>query len=226
MDFLKILRSLEELVYEILTWLLLYPRTLWRAVRDPLSMLERTTRELGKPPDSRFTDQVSPILFLLLSLLLSQAVGLALRVPPTVDERMRASPIFGSAQNLLLLRALLFASYPLTVAQGILRRQRVHVDRESLRAPFFAHCYVATPFVLAESIALSSARRPELAGTVVAVLLSCGALLWYVGSLTRVVERQLAVSRARASRTVLWLVGLATIVLGLGIIAAGLALYS
>lgn len=226
MDFLKILRSLEELVYEIVTWLLLYPRTLWRSIRHPVSMLAGTARELERPPDSRFLDQVSPVLFLLLSLLLAQAVGLALRVQMPEDERVRASPVFGSAQNLLLFRALLFASYPLTIAQGVLRRQGTRIDRETLRAPFFAHCYLATPFVLVASVASSVARRPEAGAIAASVVLACAALLWYGATLTRVVQAALSVGQGRAALTVLRLLLLATVVLALGIGASAFALAS
>ena len=38
MDFVKILRAFEEFLYEVLTWLLFYPRTLWRVTRRPLEM--------------------------------------------------------------------------------------------------------------------------------------------------------------------------------------------
>ena len=40
MDILRILRSLEEFLYEVMTWLVMYPRTLWRAVRNPVSIAD------------------------------------------------------------------------------------------------------------------------------------------------------------------------------------------
>ena len=39
MDFMRILRSLEEFLYEVMTWLVFYPRTMWRALRHPIEML-------------------------------------------------------------------------------------------------------------------------------------------------------------------------------------------
>jgi hypothetical protein len=38
MEFLKFIRSLEELLYEVMTWLLFYPRTLWRVLRHPIRL--------------------------------------------------------------------------------------------------------------------------------------------------------------------------------------------
>ena len=52
MDFIRILRSLEELLYEAMTWIVFYPRTLWRSIRSPIRMLQYAQRELGMLPTS------------------------------------------------------------------------------------------------------------------------------------------------------------------------------
>ena len=36
MNFLKLIQSLDELLYEIMSWLIFYPVTLWRALTRPL----------------------------------------------------------------------------------------------------------------------------------------------------------------------------------------------
>ena len=38
-DFLKILKSFEDFVYEALIWLVLLPKTLWRILRRPRQMV-------------------------------------------------------------------------------------------------------------------------------------------------------------------------------------------
>ena len=45
MDFFKLLRSLDELLFEILTWIIYYPRTLWMVVRRPLRMIDYSNHE-------------------------------------------------------------------------------------------------------------------------------------------------------------------------------------
>ena len=35
MDFLKIVKSIEELLYEVMAWLVFYPKTLWRVIAHP-----------------------------------------------------------------------------------------------------------------------------------------------------------------------------------------------
>ena len=47
MDFLRIIRLLEELLYEVMGWLVFYPRTLWRIVVDPVSMMRYSDRGAG-----------------------------------------------------------------------------------------------------------------------------------------------------------------------------------
>ena len=46
MPFLIFLKSFEVLLYEVMSWLVFYPRTMWRAVRHPLQMMERAEDEL------------------------------------------------------------------------------------------------------------------------------------------------------------------------------------
>lgn len=40
MDFMKIPKSLEEFLYEVMTWLVFYPRKMWLALRRPLVMMD------------------------------------------------------------------------------------------------------------------------------------------------------------------------------------------
>ncbi|MGL1102727.1 hypothetical protein ACSTLM_00775, partial [Vibrio parahaemolyticus] len=60
MPFLIFLKSFEVLLYEIMTWLVFYPRTLWRSARHPLRMMERADTELKLAPAEQFRDVVSP----------------------------------------------------------------------------------------------------------------------------------------------------------------------
>ena len=59
-----------------------------------------------------------------------------------------AQAILGSEQNLLILRSLLFAIFPLVAATTLVRRRALPLDRTTLRGPFFAQCYLAAPFAL------------------------------------------------------------------------------
>lgn len=65
MDLLKILRSFEEFIFEATSWLIFYPMTLWRVLRDPLAAMDYSDREQADSDERRYDDTLSPPLFLL-----------------------------------------------------------------------------------------------------------------------------------------------------------------
>jgi hypothetical protein len=203
MDFLRILRSLEEFLYEVMTWLIFYPRTMWRAVREPLTMLRYSDRELKDAPDEQFTETLSPPLFLMITILLSHLIEIASHsAEPLKPHTAFAREMMASDQNLLILRSILFAIYPLMFAMRRLSRQRSALTRDTLRAPFYAQCFIAAPAAFTLGIAAILGRSPHpwtaLAGLVLALL----AVGWYLGVETTWLHRQARISRWAAFRSV------------------------
>ena len=47
MDLIRLLRSLEEFLYELVGWLVFYPRTLWRVLVRPGGVAQYTRREFA-----------------------------------------------------------------------------------------------------------------------------------------------------------------------------------
>ncbi|RVT94053.1 hypothetical protein [Sphingomonas crocodyli] len=180
MDFMRILQSLEEFLYEVMTWLIFYPRTMWRSIRHPIQMLRYSDRELNDPLEDRFADTLSPPLFLMLTILLSHAVELASHtaLPPTHSPI--GKEIMASDQNLLILRSILFAIYPLMFALRRLQRQRAALNRETLRKPFFAQCFVAAPAAFAIGVGTIMARAHAHWIAIAGALLAIGAVVWYL----------------------------------------------
>lgn len=176
MDFLKILKSFEEFVYEALTWLVLLPRTLWRIVLAPRRMTAYAGAQIASQSETRFSEAISPPLLLILCVLLSHVVDLAVRHPAAgVDGT--SIPLLSSEQNLLLYRTIAFGVWSLAGALYMLVRTRRPVDRESLRAPFYEQCYLVAPFALVVSLSLTwmAVDRPwvlvaSLASVVVATV--------------------------------------------------------
>lgn len=208
MNILQIIQTLEELLYETITWLIFYPRTLWRCVTRPEALMAYTSEELRERPEERFTDLMSPPLFLLLSLLIAHGLERALGLRP--DELADAAGAVGrtivtSEQNLLLFRTFLFALFPLVTAVGVLRRKGLALDREALRGPFFQQCYFAAPFGLAVSSAgsLIRAQQEWLHGPGAA--LGIVAIGWYLWVQTRWVRRETGLGWVRAAAVSTWL---------------------
>ena len=65
MDLIRLLRSLEEFLYELVGWLVFYPRTLWRVLVRPGEVARYTRGEFAKDPEHRFADAISPVLMLI-----------------------------------------------------------------------------------------------------------------------------------------------------------------
>lgn len=137
MDFMKLLKSLEELLYELVAWLVFYPLTMWRSVITPLRMMRYADIELSDRLDDQYDDTLSPPLFLLITLLLSQGLSNAL---PSVYDTTQAARELGSGSNLLIARGVTFGIYPLCMAVTLLRSKALKITRNSLRPPFFSQC--------------------------------------------------------------------------------------
>jgi len=179
MDFLKILKSFEEFVYEALTWLVLLPRTLWRIVVSPRRMTGYAGAQLASQSETRFSEAISPPLLLILCVLISHFIDLVFRNPvPQTDEAL-TNLLLSSEQNLLLYRTIAFGVWSLAGAVYMLVRTRKPVDRETLRAPFYEQCYLVAPFAFAMSLSLTLIALDQPWTRMVAVSLSLLATTWF-----------------------------------------------
>ena len=163
MDFLRIIRSLEELLYEVMGWLVFYPRTMWRIVARPVSMMRYSDREQADTPEQQYADTLSPPLFLMLTILLAHGFALAMGAKMPEARNAVARMLLSSEQNLLILRSILFSIFALVAATTLIKRRQRALDRATLRAPFFTQCYLTAPFALAVSVAatlVGTHRRP------------------------------------------------------------------
>ncbi|WP_184717672.1 hypothetical protein [Caulobacter sp.] len=158
MDFIRILRSLEEFLYEVMTWLVFYPRTLLRTAFRPVEVLEYSRTEMRKPEEEQFQDALSAPLFLMLTLVISHTLELV--VAPKVFDvgGPAAARLFGSYQNLVILRSLMFAAFPLMFALQQVKDTKQALTRQTLRGPFFGECYPAAVFCLVFGIGATLAQ--------------------------------------------------------------------
>jgi hypothetical protein len=199
-------RTIGEILYEVMTGLLFYPRTLWRVLLWPAEALagpqvgqdEAAGGGEAGPP----SDLVSPPLFLLISILLAHALDLGLR-----GELGQAAP--SSGLGALLFRGLAFSLFPLVMAAGTLRRQGQRVDHATLREPFELQCLCAAPFALSLSVAAILVGSPALATRLAGGAIGLAAVAWYLCVQTRWLRRRLAVGQFRAFRSATWLFAVA-----------------
>ena len=130
MDFFKLLRSLDELLFEILTWIIYYPRTLWMVVRRPLRMIDYSNHEQVDKEEEQYTDTLSPPLLLLITLVFAHVIEVNVH-----REVIKAGSDMARAIVAMWL-ALLFASgRPLLSTSPSVARKRVLPPEDSRDHP-------------------------------------------------------------------------------------------
>jgi hypothetical protein len=198
MGFFTILRSIEELLYEVMTWLIFYPRTLWQVIRHPARMIDYSDHEQTDSPQDQYVDTLSPPIFLMLSILLAHGLQLAFHAEDKERTGALGAIIAGSMENLLILQLVLFSIYPLMFAVGLLKRSNILLDRKSLRAPFFSQCYLGALFALLVTVAsiLIRAVSTKLQITGGGLMIATG--IWYIMIQTLWFSEHLALNTVRA----------------------------
>lgn len=180
MNVLTILRSVEELLYEVISWLLFYPLTLWRTLTRPLAMMRYSDQEQRDKPEKQYLEILSPPLFLVLSVVLAHGVELA---AGTGLEGLRSpigAAIAGSDQTLLAFRAVLFSTHAVAFAWVSLLLAGRKVDRDTLRAPFFAQCCLSGATTILVSLGMIAVAYPSETATLVGVAVIIVATIWYL----------------------------------------------
>lgn len=200
---MKLLRSFEEFIFEALSWLVFYPLTVWRIVSRPLTTMAYSDAEQGDTDEGRYDDALSPPLLLLVTVVMVNAIATALHTEELEATSTVTQALLASPQNLALFRALIFSLVPLVAAATLLRRTRTRLSRETLRPPFYAQCYLATPCCLVLGLGLSILRRPDVPDAPGAALLVIGGA-WFLITQTRWFRSRLGVSWANAAWTTIW----------------------
>lgn len=217
--FLTILRSVEELLYEVMSWLLFYPRTLFMTLTHPLKTMRYSDAEQRDKPDQQYLDTLSPPMFLVLSILLAHGIELAAGFGVEGRHSGLGALVTASEQNLLIFRALMFALHPLVFAWAWLKLSGHKIDRDSLRPPFFAQCYLSGATSILVSLGGLAIRDPTAWTTLAGLLVILIATVWYVAIQRRWLMSVEGMTGARAG---LWAIGL--FVLTTGVVVAANAL--
>ncbi|EJL30923.1 hypothetical protein [Novosphingobium sp. AP12] len=160
MNFVQWLNSLDELLYELMSWLVFFPVTLWRILRRPLATMQYAEDQLQLDPDVQYRGTVSPPIMLILTILLMQGIGLAIDgTSPIVASHSGLAGLVNDNTSLLLLRVVLFGTFALMLATRKVNRSSADLDRDTLKPPFYAQCYAISPFALLLSGGLNAAMH-------------------------------------------------------------------
>ncbi|RYE67124.1 MAG: hypothetical protein EOO81_10775 [Oxalobacteraceae bacterium] len=198
MDFLKILKSLEEALYEIMAWLMFFPRTLVRVLAHPQQMAVYAQSELRDAPESQYDDALSPPLFLMLAVLVAHGIEIAMHMQSTQTSQLLKT-VAGTEEGILLYRCIGFALWPLIASAHMLHRKGIRITRSAMLEPFYAQCYLTAPFAITISTAQVFIRLPGATSTNIGLVVACLALAWYALVQVAWLKRQLNVGWTNAS---------------------------
>lgn len=189
MDFMKLFKSLEELLYEVIVMLVFFPKTLWLTLRYPQRMMDYADTELGDVQSEQYNDTLSPPLFLMLCVTLSYLAERA--VPGSLDTSVLPEMLRDS-QNLLAFRVLIFSLFPLAFSLRLLHGLGLPLDRNTLRAPFFAQCFVAAPLAMIVGLGQALWNLPLDHAAAISSALLLFAMGWYLRQQARWLQTKLA----------------------------------
>ena len=159
MLFFHLMRSLDELLYQLMTWLVFYPVTLWRSVRHPLRTMDYAMSELRKKPSAQFRETLRPPIFLLVTVVLAHVVELGSVGDSTILSNSGGlADLINDDTSLIVFRIVAFALFPVAMGTIETRLAGQQVDRDTLQRPFYAQCFLAAPFALALSLASIAIR--------------------------------------------------------------------
>lgn len=204
MDFLKLIRSFEELLFEVMTWFVYYPRTLWLTVRHPLRMIDYSNHEQKEGEDQQYADTLSPPLLLLITLVFVHVVELSMGIETIRAGSDAAKAFVSSDQNLIVLRSFMFGLLPLFASLAYVRRRRLPLERKNLRPPFFGQCYLASIYALMISLSYIVGSQRFFSASQTGDVLAAAATLWYLVVQTLQFKRALTLSSVRAALVAIW----------------------
>jgi hypothetical protein len=217
MGFSGMLKALDELLYEIMSWLVFYPITLWRIIRHPAKMMDYSDAELDQKQGEQYSDTLNPPVFLLITLLIAQAVELQwIGEDPLVKSNAGLAGLISDDSSLIVFRLAAFSVFPVIMAARLVRLQRIGISRKTLEPAFYAQCYPTAPLALALSLGSALVQIPSKVAFVGAHALQAGAFLWFLAIQTGWFARNLGISRWRALGNAL--IGLAECALLLGVL--------
>lgn len=174
---MKILKSLEELLYEVMVMLVFFPRTLWLIFRHPQRMMDYADTELGDVVSEQYTDTLSPPIFLMICLAISHGIEVA----ALGSNATAALPAFlRSTENLLAFRVLVFSLLPLAMSLRLLHGLNQPLNREVLRTPFYSQCFVTAPLAMLFGISQSMRHLNLPYVNEAATILLVSTLVWYL----------------------------------------------
>jgi hypothetical protein len=141
MDFGKLFQSIEDAVYEVMVWILLLPKTLFRSMFRPRWAIQYVNEEWEKKPEDRFDEYLSPVLLWLMVAVLPLTVSTLVQ-----NGNIKTVQDLVSALHDGLLSQTLYAMIiPFTYITWMEWMSNRSIKKSTLRRSFYIHCYALAP---------------------------------------------------------------------------------
>lgn len=195
MDIFKLSKSLDELIFDVMMWVIFYPYTLARIIFTPDKAIQYVAEEMSDPNDRfPFDNGISPPLFLFLSIVLGWAISIDVPAADLAESNSNfAKLVADSGWNELLFSMALYCIFPLTAAVLCEWRTPGGITRETFRLPFYQQAYLCGPFALISYTALLFASASRDGMTILFYFaFVLGALAWFLFVQTIFFRRSIA----------------------------------
>ena len=170
---------------------LIRPRlTLARSIIHPLRFMEYSDTEIEQAEEDRYSDTLSPPIFLAITL------GLIHLVELTEGWNVQAEGLLADDKNLIAYRLVAFSLFPLMLALRLLRSKGIALDRKPLREPFYAQCFIAAPFALGFYAGVLSSVATRTFAPGLSIILAT--VIWYLAVQTAWFRKERGSSLLRA----------------------------
>ncbi|MFN3490617.1 MAG: hypothetical protein ACK40V_00185 [Anaerolineales bacterium] len=141
MDFLKLIQSLQDLIFEVVVWALLIPKTIIRTIFRPKWMVQYVNQEFEKPEEKQFDEYMPPGLFFLAmavipSALLTWMQGMNFNFAESLSQLSESNLITSALTTLISI---------LIYLVWIKWLSKHPVKRSGLKRLFMIQCYLVTP---------------------------------------------------------------------------------
>jgi len=139
----KIQQALEDLICEVMAWIMLLPKTLMRVIFAPIKAIKYVNSEWEKKPEERFDEFLSPIFFWII------VAVLPLTYVFLTEEDFQQSGILAIfLESKILLGAFIASLLLLFYLMWTELINNRPIRKSALKRMFYIQCYITSPAVL------------------------------------------------------------------------------
>lgn len=185
----------EQFLYKAMIAATFFPRTIYRMIRHPVGTATYVHEQLDLPRDIRFEGMVKPPILLLLTLCIA---NLLYPKDDVTKGIFSADSAFGSCTSepvCSLAWAAMYLAFALSGSLIWVVLERRSMTSINLKAPFYIHCYLLSPYALLSSLLTLVACTGHVLTILVSAALSLALMIWIFAAQTMIYSNLLRMSK-------------------------------